>query len=232
MKHCSICGSPLPDNAKFCPSCGVSAASFNQPKKAPQRITQYDGVLHRCPNCGEVLPSFGIACPSCGTELRNLEPATSISELAHRIHILEMQRPPQRRKVLLSHLEGLSSTDEQIVSAIRSFPIPNTREDLIEFAVMASSNIDESAYINGSDNMRTPQIAISDAWMAKLEQVNEKAKLLFGKDASFAQIQDIYDRSHRKIKRAKNRLWRICAYVYGALAVLIVAILLVAFLLK
>ena len=39
-----------------------------------------------------------------------------------------------------------SKTDEQEISLIKSFPIPNTKEDLYEFLILSQSNIDMEVY--------------------------------------------------------------------------------------
>lgn len=64
---------------------------------------------------------------------------------------------------------------EQKDDLIRNFYIPNTKEDICEFFILAVSNI------KAEDDC-------ADAWLAKLEQAYQKARLAFGNDSSFSEI--------------------------------------------
>ena len=171
MSFCSNCGQQLSDGAKFCANCGtavVSTAKANNSRKVVN-----DGALHKCPNCGELLSSFVSMCPSCGYELRNTTSGSAIKEFASKIELAE--------------------TDEQRIRLIRNFTIPNTKEDILEFMILASTNAD-SIYISEE---------ISNAWLVKLEQCYHKANLILTKDPDFSKIQSIYDKTHKRIKSGK-----------------------------
>ena len=101
---------------------------------------------------------------------------------------------------------GTNKTSEQKVSLIRSFSIPNTKEDIIEFMILASSNIDLKLYGFGNQGILTAsQREISDAWLAKFEQAYEKAKLvLTGED--FQNAQNMYNKTHKKLKFEKLKV--------------------------
>jgi hypothetical protein len=108
--------------------------------------------------------------------------------------------------------------------------IPNTKEDIYEFMILASSNIDVKVYDLGNSRYATASRKnVSDAWFAKFEQAYEKAKLTFGNTSDFENIQRIYDRTKGKIKKEKLKLpimfggfilflvivWRIPFELYG-----------------
>ena len=61
-----------------------------------------------------------------------------------------------------------SQNESEKASYIRNYPIPNSKEDILEFMILASSNI------NGESN-----ITVFEAWSAKLEQAYQKAKMVF-----------------------------------------------------
>lgn len=54
---CVKCGTPLPQNAKFCLNCGEKV------------VRQTAGQLSVCPNCGKELPSEAKYCLECGTKI-------------------------------------------------------------------------------------------------------------------------------------------------------------------
>lgn len=127
-------------------------ASNPQPPKSTARKTTYDGAIHKCPNCGTGLASFVKNCPECGYELRGADGAESVSDFARRY--------------------ASTTSNEKKVDLIRTFVIPNTKEDILEFAILASSNIDTSAYTRDTvvESGGVSQQEISEAWMAKFEQ--------------------------------------------------------------
>ena len=188
MLFCSNCGAKLIDGSKFCNFCGTpvntvqtgnTSESANQtPPQPPQgnteRQQEYAGKLIKCPNCGEVLASFITNCPSCGYELRGNTATDSVMELYR-----ELNR---------------TTTPEQKDFMIRNFPIPNSKEDIIEFMILASTNF------IGEDDRN-----IYEAWLAKFEQAYQKAEVLFKQDSDFEKIQQIYDNCQNNISTERHR---------------------------
>lgn len=143
MAFCIHCGRELADGARFYANCGTSVtAEPNQDKKGDQQKTVYDGKIHKCPNCGEQLDSFTATCPVCGYELRGTQVTSCVHELSKK-------------------LEKTDSLEKKI-ELISNFYIPNTKEDIYEFFILAYSNITAGAYG-------------VDAWNVKLEQAYLKA---------------------------------------------------------
>ena len=56
MIYCIKCGSPNPDNASYCSTCGQDFVDDNH-----------------CPKCGKTLPPGAIYCSGCGSNLRELK---------------------------------------------------------------------------------------------------------------------------------------------------------------
>ncbi len=171
MAFCSNCGNELANDAKFCSSCGKSVGEFS---KSEQRKTMYDGTIHKCPNCGEILNGFVGNCPACGYELRGTEGSIAIKEFATK----------------LVNAENMHKK----VAIIRNFPVPNTKEDILEFMIMAISNIE-----NESSN------DILEAWNSKLEQIYQKACIVFTSESEFARINSLHNQALEKLKKGKNK---------------------------
>lgn len=176
MPFCTNCGHQVADGVKFCSECGTPINPTQN-----QRKQVFAGDIQKCPNCGELLPSFTANCPSCGYEIRGVEANDSIREFS----------------LNLAHTES----DTQKISLIQSFPIPNTKEDVLEFIILATTNFnaDQSLLDNGIKK------DISDAWFSKIEQSYQKAKLLFAGDKDFSKIQNVYDQACNQIKSSKQK---------------------------
>jgi len=165
MAFCINCGQELADGAKFCANCGKAVNNDS----TTQRKTVYDGELHKCPNCGELLNSFVTNCPTCGYELRSIKTNSPVNELAKKI-------------------ERTSSVNEKI-ELITNFYVPNTKEDIYDFFILAVSNLEDTYYDT------------DDAWRAKLEQTYHKARISFGKSPEFEYIDELYKKTIDKVSK-------------------------------
>lgn len=211
---CTQCGNTLTEKARFCDSCGATVEMKSTEGNTAEsfgeefRKTVYEGKLFKCPNCGEVLNAFTSNCPTCGYELRETKAVSSVREFASKLEAIEAKRESTRENSLRDLYFGKTATktDEQKISLIRSFAIPNTKEDLYEFLILASSNINTGMYDNGTYMRTDVQMAVSDAWRAKFEQAYEKAKLSFGDSAEFDKIQALYEKKHEEITKSKKKI--------------------------
>ncbi len=173
MAFCTNCGNQLQDGANFCAFCGTLVTNANYNNK---RNMVYDGDLHKCPNCGELLNSFVSSCPTCGYELRNSYVTNAIKDFVYKISIAQ--------------------TDEQRFHLISNFAIPNTKEDIMEFLIIASTNAESGC---------TTQ-AITNAWLVKLDQCYYKAQLMLSKDLDYPQMMSIYEKTYKSIKKKNKKL--------------------------
>ena len=167
MGFCIKCGHALAEGAHFCGNCGVAIGEAHT--ESEQRKSVYDGELHKCPNCAEMLNSFMSSCPSCGYELRGSTSKSRVDELATKLELAE--------------------SAEQKISIIRNFYVPNTKEDIYEFVILATSNMNSYDYDY-------------EAWEAKLQQAYQKATLSFGDTQEFHYIHQLYTQT-QKHKRQK-----------------------------
>lgn len=204
MGFCINCGQTLAEEAHFCSNCGVALGETNT--EASSRKTVYDGELYKCPNCAERLDSFMTVCSTCGYELRGAKGASVVKEFAEKLEQIESVRIEANK--FNSVMEGVfgkfNKTDEQKINLIRSFSIPNTKEDIVEFVILAASNIDLRLYGFSGGDPNSSQRAISDAWLAKFEQAYDKARFSFSNSPDFLNIKEIYDQKMRQLKREKR----------------------------
>ena len=180
-------------------------------KSAEQQTTRkviYDGEIHKCPNCGEVLKAFEINCPSCGHELRNIKVSSAVKEFALKLEAIESKREYEKPRGLFANAEAqqrISKTDEQKISLIKNFSVPNSREDMLEFMILATSNMNMKAYDSANTETTKVEKEISDAWFSKVRQVYEKAKRSYSTDDVFAEIKELYDQCNANVKNAKKK---------------------------
>ena len=151
-----------------------SKEKHTRPPKEDQagRRVVYDGPIHKCPNCGEIMNSFVAYCPSCGYEIRSVRTNSPVEALVKKI-------------------EQVSSTDEKI-ELIANFYIPNTKEDIFDFFILAVSNLEDKWYDT------------DDAWRAKLEQAYHKAKLSFGNTPEFDCLEKLYTRTRKEVNKRER----------------------------
>ena len=240
---CNQCGKEMDVSSKYCNECGApiyidtsmrgslpkqdakTAGYAPQGERREQRKVVYEGSIHKCPGCGELLDSFVSECPACGLEIRDSRPSGSVIELSKKLERIEArQMPPFQEKVsFMKSLVGKDFNNEdeedeakrefekqkkkEKVNAIINFPVPNTREDILELMILSASNINLK---NGIDD------DISEAWIQKMEQVFEKAKITMGNTPGFFQIKSIYDRKQSEIKNRKYLKLFIASYVVSA----------------
>lgn len=228
MSFCINCGQELIDGAKFCAFCGSTANKTNA-----QRRTVFEGEIHKCPSCGVTVNSFLINCPLCGHEFRGSESSKSIKSLMSKINEIERTRKERKSpsffKSLVENTDVLTTEDEQIVTLIKNFAIPNTKEDILEFMIIASSNIDTKIYGNntGTDSDReAASRAISDAWKSKLEQAYQKALFSFSNSLELERIEKIYYEKTKEINKEKRKKELELPLAFGFLFALILICLL------
>ena len=143
----------------------------------------YEGTIHKCPNCGEILKSFESICSVCGFEIRDNEGCVSVAKFTE---LLESE-----------------TNEAKKIALIKSFYIPNTKESIFEFLILASTNFD-AAYYASHEEVED----ISDAWLTKVEQCYRKAKFSFGSDSDFSKIEEVYNEIYEAITKEKKKIER------------------------
>lgn len=81
------------------------------------------------------------------------------------------------------------------VNLIQNFPIPNTKEDIMEFALLVSANINAK---------NTVPYVVLKAWIGKLDQVYQKAMLSLDSGPDLERIKEIYQQTHNRWKAKRN----------------------------
>lgn len=175
MAYCTNCGHPLVDGAKFCSECGAKATALTA-LHDEQRKTVYEGEIHKCPNCGDILDAYEPVCETCGWERRGTKASAAVKEFEEKFLSAE--------------------TSEKKIDLIKTFAVPNTQEDIQEFMILAIANI--GTYTTG-------ETQLANAWIAKYEQVYQKAELLWGKTHKLQDMQVKFLTAAKRIKKVKRK---------------------------
>ena len=89
-----------------------------------------------CPECGAQVPPMSIVCPECGWKVIKKKAVSSVQALSDKIS-----------KISLSDDWG---KDQKIMDSISLFPVPNTKEDIIEFLALSVPNAKQKGGIFGT----------------------------------------------------------------------------------
>lgn len=171
----------------------------------------YAGAIMKCPNCGEIIQPFSTICSTCGIEFRNVAASQAISNLQKQLESIKYSSDIKTRKNIFGAMMDIGKVDEKtckMIQIIQNFAIPNTREDIVEFITLANTNINVECfsdfyYSNIQDKMRLR--ALSEAWIAKMEQAYQKSCMWLQKDEVFEQIEKIYKNRMNEIKNIKKK---------------------------
>lgn len=159
-----------------------------QPQTAISSAPKSDkyGDVKKCPACGAMIEAFTTRCTECGHEFSNIAANSSIQKLFEMLNSvdrieIEKDRPKTSLSGFLSAITDNSNSFNQKKTIIQNFPIPNTKEDIIEFLTLAvplaktkksgilRSFLDPSRAFDEYDPMRP-------IWKNKCEQIIMKAK--------------------------------------------------------
>lgn len=222
MSYCVNCGAKLSEGAKFCGECGTKVASNEAPQppveshedSGSRREQKFVGKIYKCPNCGETVDGVMAICPSCHHRLNDKSASSVVTKFSEQLLEIESERNESSKLSILTNMYGLtpaSKADKKILSLVKSFPVPNTVEDITEFMLLADTNIDPSLSkksllnkmnsINRYETSTSIKASISNAWVAKMEQAYKKAKLSFQDDPLFPKIEKIYLDKMKALKR-------------------------------
>ena len=208
MTYCVNCGTEVVENAKFCQKCGQPVGGNGA---SSARKQEFSGKLYKCPSCGEVLKAFEMNCPACGYELRGTRASSAVREFALKLEAIESRREYEKANGLsglFSYANAqvtISKTDEQKISLIKSFAVPNSKEDMLEFMILATSSMNMNIYDSMNTGVSKSDKELNAAWFSKVQQVYEKAKRSYSADNVFTEIKKLYDECNNRIRKSRTK---------------------------
>lgn len=132
------------------------------------------GSIRTCPNCGAVVDVFAGKCSECGYNFVDIESNRTTKRLQSELEKIDNKSKNSITDSVLS-VWGQDKNTQSKIQLIKNFSIPNTKADLIEFAMLCYTNLNAKAATN-------PEIELRKAWSAKAKELEAKAHILFPKD--------------------------------------------------
>jgi len=185
--------------------------SINQQSPPPVSINQTDsqksnkmGDVKKCPSCGGIVETFITSCGDCGHSFNNIEAVSSAQKLHDQLQEIEKEeRNRVRTKVSSLHSRLTGGAAEEIqadrqmeeriktrkASLISSFPIPNSKEDILEFLSMAIPEAGKKPSFFGRLGATG---ALYKAWLSKAEQIIMKARFSMKEDKKILEEINYY----------------------------------------
>lgn len=208
MAFCINCGIKLVDEANFCHMCGTASGSVST-QGNKQRHQEYVGKILKCPGCGSVITETTAICPCCGMHITGKAAVSSVQAFKEQLMSIEASRA--KSSFMDVYTQSANPADTKKLELIRSFPIPNTVDDIQEFILLAIASIDVklskqtagskfTSMMNSGNVNLTMQKTISDAWVSKMNQAYAKAQVQFPNDPVFSVIQRLYSEKMKELK--------------------------------
>jgi hypothetical protein len=152
------------------------------------------GDVKKCPACGAIVQSFQTKCSDCGHEFSNVDANVSIQKLFDMLNACENERETSLASTFINALNkrGDKATEKK-KAIIAGFPIPNTKEDIIEFLTTAIPNAKPKGNLltrNNPENKSHNELA--PTWHSKCEQIVMKAKFSMKDDKKILEQIEYY----------------------------------------
>lgn len=120
-----------------------------------------------------------------------------------------------------------TSTDKKMEGVIMNYAVPNTKAELIEFAILCQSRIKPVRYFEWLKDEGGYNLKWNSVWQSKLAQINTKAQVALKSDPVGLQtIKDLYNQASKSMKEDRKSM----LIIFGAMVALIVAVILWLFL--
>jgi hypothetical protein len=149
------------------------------------------GDVKKCPACGGITTSFLAKCVDCGHEFSNIEANVSIEKLFKLLSEIE-NTPKEKFGMFENDKKEAYESDfvQKKAEIIKNFPIPNTKNDILEFLTSALpharkvksgiGSLFSSKFLGVTDSYKEQEIG--KAWKYKSEQIILKARFLLKED--------------------------------------------------
>ena len=196
MEYCRKCGNGLKANAKFCGKCGTPVQNKDGMEKMDDKIRS-----GKCPYCnGELEDEGNSSCPWCGKSLQKIESINAMKDFSMKLDEIEKDR----------YLDN-ETKHRRKINLIKTYVVPNVKEDIREFLLLAKANMNPRAYgVIITEEEREEM----DAWAIKFELLSQKARAISKNQTDLKWIEelrsagfDINDSQSLENKEEKKRGW-------------------------
>ncbi|MCQ2288393.1 MAG: WG repeat-containing protein [Muribaculaceae bacterium] len=178
------------------------------------------GNVLTCPSCGAQVKAGSAVCAECGYAFTNIQASNAARELQRKLD--EYNR---RQEASAGSFANYFSLNQNMykpkVDLLATFPVPNSRLDLLDLLSMSEVQMDASAPHNGMTSDRTENLGYG-FWLLYNNCIN-KARISFNDDPDFAHYFARYEQEVKKTKgfmgwwrsvprSAKAMIWMVIIY--------------------
>lgn len=116
-----------------------------------------------------------------------------------------------------------STTDSRKEELVLNFPVPVSREDILEFLTLAASKINSNTYFKAFSEETKYKDAWNKIWLKKVEQIHSKASLSMENDKkTLEDVNRISSNSRAVIKNNNKKVLHIILGFISIVAILII----------
>lgn len=160
-----------------------------RPMPPQQTKSDKHGEVRKCPQCGAVVEAGSVRCGECGYTFVGIKANNSIEKFSEKLNEIEENFSKKNSLIQNSILGnfltiGNDNRTRAIQTMINNFPIPTTKEDLLEFTLFLKP---KSKKPYGCSNS---EYQICETYKKKYKECINKAKLYFSDDPQFKVILD------------------------------------------
>ena len=166
------------------------------------------GDIKKCPSCGSIAESFSLKCDECGYEFRNVEANLSVKKLTEELARIDSEF---HSKTSIKSKSFNDEVDEYITKeerkkeeeerkkefytrqseAIKNFPIPNTKDDILELLYFVTPKANEIVGIFSLESIKV------NAWKNKLIEIKSRAKSACNNDPKMEALLVEFEQLHK-----------------------------------
>lgn len=174
------------------------------------------GDVKKCPACGAIVQSLTTRCSDCGHDFKNLDSVHSVRDFFRDYQTIESKVVLNEKNnvgglmgKLIGNIESIGGGDWKRAvftkkkEFIMHFPIPNSKEDILEFLSMAvplATPAKKSTFSGfkkfgahfGDDHAKNYDFMIAEVWMQKCEQLIMKSKFAMKDDKNSLKEVEYY----------------------------------------
>jgi hypothetical protein len=167
------------------------------------------GDIKKCPSCGSIAESFSLKCDECGYEFRNVEANQSVKKLTEELARIDSEFHSETS--IKSKSTFNDEVDEYITKeerrkeeeyrkkefykrqseAIKNFPIPNTKDDILELLYFVTPKANEVVGIFSLESIK------ANAWKNKLIEIKSRAKSASQNDPKMEALLVEFEQHHK-----------------------------------
>lgn len=210
-----------------------------------------EAKVTKCPACGALRDSLSAVCPDCGYDFKDVGVSQTLVSFTTKIeeYDLKISQTTLSKEglsfgeiilwVLLFPImflifiikkikaknEDFAGIEQAKAEAIKNFPVPNSKADLVEFALFAADHVQRVSLLSALTASGLNKQRWNRIWIEKLGQIESKADIALRDDHEIMKkIKECTNTAHAQYEANEKSSW----IAIGALAVVFIVIVILA----